>query len=193
MELDAMIRVVVTAGSASFPRPEFWRDEVSYDVMTPAAARGVLDRIHWRPAIRWVIDAISVLRPIRFREIGRGLSAEGARSVILEDVGYIIDAHFEMTSRAGTRDEPARHLGMFRRQIRKGAAIFLGSELHPGEVCLVEDVPDDRGEPINETRDLGWMVHQADYEDRRRLRFFRAEMVRGVVAVPSPNDARLFG
>lgn len=188
------MRVLLTAESACFPRPDFRRDEVTYDVLTPSAARSVLDHVHWRPAIRWVIDAISVLRPICVCEYPTFAEEQlRPRSVILRDVGYLIDAHFELTAKAGPLDEPERHRGMFRRQIRSGPSVFLGREAHPGEIRLLEDVAPDRGTPINETRDLGWMVYEADYQDRGRLRFFRAQMMQGVVAVPPPGDLRIFG
>ena len=190
MENDYGFRVVVRGKTACFPRPEFWRDEISYDILTPGAARGVLDRIHWRPAIRWVIDSIAVLAPIQFRE--RGIRSE-RRSVILQNVGYIIDAHFDMTHRAGPRDEPLRHRGMARRQLKGGISVFLGSEEHPGEAMLLEDSAEDQALPIEVTRDLGWMVYEADYEDRKRLRFFRAEMIRGVIPIPPRDSVSLFG
>ncbi len=191
---NSAIQVVLSGESACFPRPEFYRDEISYDVLTPSAARGVLDRVHWRPAIRWMIDSISVLRPVRFSEQALDLDCGArARSISLRDVAYRIDAHFVMTSRAGALDEPERHRGMFRQQIRKGASVYLGSVQHPGKIRLLEDaVGLPECAPINETRDLGWMVHEADYQDRGRLRFFRAQMVCGVIKIPLPGDARLF-
>ena len=188
------VRVLLTAESACFPRPEFRRDEVTYDVLTPSAARGVLDRVHWRPAIRWVINAISILRPICVCEYRTSADEHlRRRSIILRDVGYLIDAHFDLTAKAGPLDEPERPRGMFRRQVRSGASVFLGGEAYPGEIRLLEDAAPEEGVPINETRDLGWMVHEADYQDRGRLRFFRAHMIAGVVTVPPPGDPRLFG
>lgn len=65
------IRLHVAGDYACFTRPEMKVERVSYDVMTPSAARGILEAIHWKPAIRWVIDAIHVLKPIRFQSIRR--------------------------------------------------------------------------------------------------------------------------
>src|ERR1700730_19379078 len=56
---------------ACFTRPEMKVERVSYDVMTPSAARGILEAIHWKPAIHWIVDAIRVLKPIRFQSIRR--------------------------------------------------------------------------------------------------------------------------
>ena len=65
------IRLLVSGDHACFTRPEMKVERVSYDVMTPSAARGILEAIHWKPAITWIIDAIHVLKPIRFQSIRR--------------------------------------------------------------------------------------------------------------------------
>ena len=60
------IRLLVSGDYACFTRPELKVERVTYDVMTPSAARGILEAIHWKPAIRWVVEKIHVLKPIRF-------------------------------------------------------------------------------------------------------------------------------
>jgi len=65
------IRLRVSGRWALFTRPEMKVERVSYDVMTPSAARGILEAIHWKPAIKWIIDEIHVLKPIRFQSIRR--------------------------------------------------------------------------------------------------------------------------
>src|SRR5262249_17972376 len=65
------VRLKVWGDHACFTRPEMKVERVSYDVMTPSAARGILEAIHWKPAIAWVIDKIHVLKPIRFQSIRR--------------------------------------------------------------------------------------------------------------------------
>jgi CRISPR-associated protein Cas5d len=123
-------------------------ERVSYDVMTPSAARGVLEAIHWKPAITWMVDRIHVLRPIRFQTIrrnevaskvpvptarramergdlgGLGLAVDNDRqqraTVALYEVAYVIEAHFEMTARAKDDDTPAKHIEMFKRRAAKG-------------------------------------------------------------------------
>ena len=64
------IRLHVWGRNALFTRPEMKVERVSYDVMTPSAARGILEAIHWKPAIRWVIDRIHVLAGGRLVESG---------------------------------------------------------------------------------------------------------------------------
>lgn len=123
-------------------------ERVSYDVMTPSAARGILEAIHWKPAIRWHIDRLHVLKPIRFQsirrnEVGAKASASNAKSamkkgsteglgivvdenrqqraaMVLTNVAYVIEAHFTMTEKAGPEDTPAKHLSMFNRRAAKG-------------------------------------------------------------------------
>jgi CRISPR-associated protein Cas5d len=123
-------------------------ERVSYDVMTPSAARGILEAIHWKPAIRWHIDRIHVLKPIRFQsirrnEVGAKISEPNAASamkrgtteglgivvdekrvqraaLVLVDVAYVIEAHFTLTGKAGPEDSAAKHISMFNRRAAQG-------------------------------------------------------------------------
>ncbi|TCH98145.1 type I-C CRISPR-associated protein Cas5 [Roseococcus sp. SYP-B2431] len=142
------MRLHVWGDRACFTRPEMKVERVSYDVMTPSAARGILEAIHWKPAITWVVDRIHVLRPIRFQSFrrnevsakasaalasramgagstqGLGLVVEDIRqqraATLLVDVAYVIEAHFVMSARAGAEDTPAKHLSMFNRRAAAG-------------------------------------------------------------------------
>lgn len=142
------VKLHVWGDRACFTRPEMKVERVSYDVMTPSAARGILEAIHWKPAIRWAIDAIEVLKPIRFQSIRRNevgsrvptvavrkamkagevqdlrMVAEENRqqraATLLIDVAYVIHAHFELTERAGPGDSEAKHLSMFNRRAAGG-------------------------------------------------------------------------
>lgn len=142
------IRLRVSGPYACFTRPELKVERMSYEVMTPSAARGILEAIHWKPAIRWVVDAIHVLKPIRFQSIRRnevGSKAPGGSikaamnrgdlnglgivvdedrqqraSTVLVDVDYIIEAHFERTARWGDEDTDAKHIDTFRRRAARG-------------------------------------------------------------------------
>ena len=142
------IRLHVWGDFACFTRPEMKVERVSYDVMTPSAARGVLEAIHWKPAIRWVIDRIHVLKPIRFEnlrrnEVGGRIPSGNVRramrsgdasglqihiedhrqqraSTLLRDVAYVIDAHFVLTPAADPTDTEAKHLSMFNRRAARG-------------------------------------------------------------------------
>ena len=142
------IRLHVWGDYACFTRPEMKVERVSYDVMTPSAARGVLDAIHWKPGLRWVVDRIHVLRPIRFEsfrrnELASNISVSNVRkamrsgateelhayigedrqqraSTLLRDVAYVIEAHFEFTEAAEADDTAGKHLSMFKRRALKG-------------------------------------------------------------------------
>ncbi|GAA0601497.1 type I-C CRISPR-associated protein Cas5c [Caenispirillum bisanense] len=209
------IQIKVWGDYALFSRPEFKTERASYEVLTPSAARGILDAVHWKPAIRWVIDRIHVRRPIRFETIRRNevagkapytLARQAARgekpmpylvveddrqqraALVLRDVEYVIEAHFDMTERAGPGDNPAKHLEMARRRIERGQCAWqpsLGTReftaffgpVEPGEL---ETVPDAlRGE-----RDLGWMLHDIDFADGMTPHFFHAVLRDGVLDVP---------
>ena len=142
------VKLHVWGDYACFTRPEMKVERVSYDAITPSAARGILEAIHWKPAIRWMIDRLHVLKPIRFEnlrrnELGSKTSArrveqamkacttDGLHTVIendrqqrattlLRDVAYVIEAHFVLTDKAGTGDSEAKHLSIFRRRAAKG-------------------------------------------------------------------------
>lgn len=142
------VRLRVWGDRACFTRPEMKAERVSYDVMTPSAARGLLEAVHWKPAIRWVVDRIHVLRPIRFNTVRRnevgekippsnvtkamkGGTTEGLHKVVeedrqqrattyLSDVDYLVEAHFVLTDDAAEDDTEAKHLSMFNRRAEKG-------------------------------------------------------------------------
>jgi CRISPR-associated protein Cas5d len=142
------VRLHVWGERACFTRPEMKVERVSYDMMTPTAARGILEAIHWKPAIRWEIDRIHVLKPIRFQsfrrnEVGAKISAAVAThamragstaglgivieenrqqraTTLLVDVAYVIEAHFALTDKAESDDTPAKHISMFNRRAAAG-------------------------------------------------------------------------
>ena len=142
------VRLRVWGERACFTRPEMKVERVSYDCVTPSAARGILEAIHWKPAIRWVIDRIHVLEPIRFQsfrrnEVGAKISESNARSAMragstaglglivdenrqqrattmLVHVDYVIEAHFELTEKASAEDTAAKHASMFNRRAGSG-------------------------------------------------------------------------
>ncbi|KAF1049014.1 type I-C CRISPR-associated protein Cas5c [Xylophilus sp.] len=209
--------LLVKGERACFTRPEMKVERVSYDVITPSAARGILDAIHWQPAIRWHIDRIHVLNPVRFESIRRnevgskispasvakamkaGSTAGLANYVdedrqqraatILRDVAYVIEAHFELTRKAGPDDSVGKHLDIFNRRARKGQcfqAPCLGVREFPADFRLLEgDAPiPARHESLLGERDLGWMLHDIDCDRGMEPRFFRARLVDGIVEVP---------
>lgn len=210
------VKLHIWGERACFTRPEMKVERVSYDVITPSAARGILSAIHWKPAIAWRVDRIRVLQRIRFESIRRNevgsklaprkvRSAMRARSTaglinlvdadrqqraatILRDVAYVIEAHFELTLQAGADDTEGKHLDIFNRRARKGQCFqmpCMGVREFPAHFALLEgNVPEPHESLLGE-RDLGWMLHDIDYQRDMTPRFFRARMVDGVIEVPA--------
>lgn len=220
------IKLMVWGERACFTRPEMKVERVSYDVITPSAARGILEAIHWKPAIRWVVDGIRVLKPIRFEsirrnEVGSKISARSVGSAmkagttegvvtyvdqdrqqraatVLRDVAYVIEAHFEITGKAGDEDSEGKHLDIFKRRARKGQyfhAPCLGVREFPANFRLVED---EEPEPsfhssLEGERELGWMLHDFDFQNNTEPRYFKAAMHNGYVKVPDFNSEEIKG
>lgn len=208
------ISVEVWGDYACFSRPELKTERVSYDVMTPSAARGLLDAICWHPGMRWVVDRIHVCAPIRFTNIRRNevkdiISARNAKAamesgeeiylatsesiqqraaMVLRDVRYVIDAHFEMTARATPTDNPGKFQDIMRRRVEKGQFYHqpcFGVREFPAQFKPCEELPPCPEELAGE-KDLGWMLLDLDYSDRENItpRFFRAVLRDGVLEVP---------
>ena len=167
----------VWSENACFTRPEMKVERVSYDVMTPSAARGVLEAILWKPAIFWQVEQIDVLQPIRWESVRRnevgammsprsdGLFIEEQRQqragLFLRDVAYTIHAYFRMTERAGSEDNVTKFQEMFVRRVAKGQCFnrpYLGCREFSAHFELVPDEPS-LPDTITETRDLGWMLY----------------------------------
>lgn len=204
---------------ACFTRPEMKVERVSYDVMTPSAARACLEAILWKPAIRWHVRMIEVLKPIRWINLRRnevasvvstrnvetamktgtgdlGLYIEEDRQqragLFLRDVAYRIHADLEFIPSQDPQGNIAKYREMFERRAGKGQCVnqpYLGCREFAASFRLA-DAEKPRAAPINETRDLGFMLHDLDFSDRSdpQPRFFRAEMKSGVVQVPTWNS-----
>ena len=212
------ISVEVWGEYALFSRPELKTERVSYDVMTPSAARGLLDAIMWHPGLKWVVDSIHVCAPIRFTNIRRNevkdtISARKAQSVmekggelylatpesiqqraamVLRDVHYVIDAHFEMTQRASPTDNPGKFQEMMRRRVEKGQFYHqpcFGVREFPAHFKPCTQLPP-CPEELKGEKDLGWMLLDMDYSDPKNItpHFFRATLRDGVLEVPPMYD-----
>lgn len=209
------IKVEVWGDYALFTRPEMKVERVSYDVMTPSAARGLIEAIYWHPGMRWHIDRIHVCAPIRFTNLRRNevkstVSARAARTVmergkgalylstsediqqraalLLREVHYVIEAHFEMTEKAAPGDNPGKFQDIVRRRIQKGQFYHqpcFGCREFPAQFRLWEGVPPCPAELKGE-RDLGWMLYDMDYTDPENITplFFRGILRDGVLEVP---------
>lgn len=207
------IKIRVKGDYALFTRPEMKVERVSYDVITPSAARGIIEAVYWKPAIRWVIDRIHVLRDIEFTNVRRNevsekvsenearrrmnganeafyLSATASRqqraAMVLKNVDYVIEAHFELTEKAGAEDTVEKHYNIVLRRLRKGqhfSAPCLGTREFGAEVELIEAEQDAPKSPLVGTRDLGWMLYDMDFSNPNDIQpaFFKAELRDGVL------------
>ena len=195
--------------TACFTRPEMKTERVSYDVPTPSAARGMIESIYYHPGLKWTIDRIWVLKPIQFmnlrrNEVSSKISASnvmqeangGKQSCIvttqdiqqraammLKDVRYVIEAHFDMTDKANASDNPGKFQDIVKRRLRKGAcyaAPYLGTRECTAHFRLWEG---GAIEGIDETRDLGYMLYDMDYSDPENIQpmFFHAKMEHGCI------------
>lgn len=207
------ITVRVQGDYALFTRPEMKVERVSYDVITPSAARGLIEAVYWKPAIRWVIDKIHVLNEIEFTNVRRNEVSEKASesearrrmngttnapmylaatevrqqraALVLKNVDYVIEAHFEMTEKAGLEDTAEKHYNIALRRFRKGQyfhAPCLGTREFGAKMDLIED-GDIPQSPLEGRRDLGWMLYDLDFSNPRDIqpKFFKAEMREGII------------
>jgi CRISPR-associated protein Cas5d len=218
------IQLEVWGDYALFTRPELKTERVSYDMITPSAARGILDGIFFHPGLRWCVDRIRVCAPIRFTNIRRNevksvIRASSVRTVmergqgelylstsddiqqraalLLRDVHYVIDAHFEMTDRAAPGDNPGKFQEMTKRRISRGQCYhqpYFGCREFPVKFALCESIPE-CPEELKGTRDLGYMLWDMDYSDPENIQplFFRAVLHDGVVEVPTRESKEVIG
>ena len=229
------ITLKVSGDYALFSRPEMKVERVSYDVITPSSARGILEAIYWKPQMRWEVTEIRVLNPIRFTNIrrneisskipmggGGGVNAamrdpsvrpsidvsehrQQRASLLLKDVAYVIRARVHVLDprmEPGSDSLPdaqaaAKHLEMFKRRAAKGQSFhqpYFGCREFPVRFELIEDevqIPPCDPSLLGD-KDLGFMLHEIDFEQNRTTKavrsttphFFRAQMNDGVIKVP---------
>lgn len=207
-------QVEVWGDYACFTRPEMKVERVSYDVMTPSAARGILDAIYWHPGLLWHIDRIYVLRPIRFAGIRRNevkskLSAAGVKTLmtggggksylstkddivqraalVLQDVRYVIEAHFTLTERCAPSDNAGKFCDIMRRRLESGQCYHqpcFGTREFPANFRPWPGGPIVTAYP-DEDRELGFMLYDLDYSDPQNItpQFFRGVLRRGILDV----------
>lgn len=207
---------------ACFTRPEMKVERVSYDLITPSAARAVFDAILWKPGLRWRMRRIEVLNPLRWisvrrNEVGAVASTRNAQvamhegrgalalyvederqqraGLFLRDVAYRLHADLDLQGEEA-RANPGKYLAMFSRRAAAGQCVnqpYLGCREFAARFRLVDLVnngaagwqagPDEPPALDTWTADLGWMLHDLDYEQAAtpQPRLFRAQVNKGVV------------
>ena len=192
-------------------------------VLTPApgCARHPQKRFIEASAIRWIVEAVHVLKPVRFQsirrnEVGHKAPAASVRqamksgdlsdllllvdedrqqraATVLVDVAYVIEARFEMTAKAGPSDNEGKHLDSFNRRARKGQC-FHQPSLGTREFPArfrLIEAGEALPPAIDETRDLGFMLYDIDHGGDRSSLFFRARLDTGVIRVPAPDSPEI--
>lgn len=206
MQTEMALEVKVWGSFACFTRPEMKVERVSYPVMTPSAARGILEAIFWKPEMMWRVEEIRVLKPIRYfsilrnevnsrasERVARGWSVRGGgyfaaedraqrHTLALRDVAYTIRA--TPVVRAGVSADSAKYRDQFRRRVRRGQCFsmpYLGCR----EFTASFGPPHPDEVPIDESPDLGRMLLNLDYaadgSGRGTPRFFNARLIKGVL------------
>jgi CRISPR-associated protein Cas5d len=196
------VAVQVWGEGALFTRPEFRVERLTYPVMTPTAAIGVLESIFWKPEFAWVPVAIEVLRPIRQftlrrnethdlpsvadavnkgRRIDTVANRDQRNAVCLREVAYRVHAHVELRENA-TKNEAA-YRDQFRRRVMRGACFqqpYLGAREFPAYFGAPDDTPPDS----TLTDDLGIMLHRVHHGSPVRFDWFHARIDKGVMRIP---------
>lgn len=208
------VKVHIWGDFALFSRPELKVERCSYDVITPSAARGILEAIYWHPGMEYKIDRIYVRKPIQFTSIRRNevkskVSASNAMStmnggkkelylcskeeivqrasLLLKDVDYVIEAHFEMTDKANSSDNSGKFKDIIMRRLKRGECYhtpYFGCREFPVKFELYEDKEVVTAYPDSD-RDLGLMLYDFDYSDPDDIQpmFFRAVLRNGCLDV----------
>lgn len=206
------VRVRVWGEYALMSRPEMKTERVSYDVLTPSAARGILESLYWHPGLHYVIDRIIVVKPIQFTSVRRNevkskISANNVlpvyngmakelyintkadivqrASLLLRDVEYVIEAHFEMTDKANASDNPGKFKDILMRRLQRGECYhmpYFGCREFPAHFSLCEEEIQSAYADVEE-KDLGYMLYDMDYSDCQNIQpmFFRAVLRKGVL------------
>ncbi len=192
------ISLEVWGDYALFTRPEMKTERVSYDVMTPSAARGLLESIFWHPGMQYQIQRIHVCAPIKFSNLRRNevmtrANLRNAKTVmeqgkgelyiasfqciqqraamLLRDVHYVIDAKFSMTENAAESDNPGKFQDIIKRRIKRGAFYskpYFGCREFPAHFKECEALPPCPRE-LKGTTDLGYMLWDMDYSDPENI------------------------
>ena len=217
------VQMEVWGDYACWSRPELKTERYSYDVPTPSGARGMLESVYWHPGLRWHIDKVYVMNPIRFTNLRRNevkskilasaiLSEANGKAAsyidrnediqqrattMLRDVHYVIEAHFEMTDKASASDNPGKFQDIIKRRLERGQCYsmpYFGTREFPAHFRRCTELPPCPDE-LKGVRDLGWMLLDMDYTNPQNItpRFFRASLTDGVMVVPPWDSEEVRG
>lgn len=227
-----MFRILLEGEYALFSRPEFKVERVTYEVPTPSAVEGILKSVYWKPAIRYVVDRIVVFHPINLTSVRRNEVKEKVlyaavrnqmkggdgdptiytkdcisqrSSLLLKDVKYGVEFHFELTGVRSEKEEQsdAKHASILKRRLENGQCFrqpcFGCREFPVRSIRLVDEFDLAEVDPsLSGERDLGVMLYGLNFRDDTRLSedwnpayfsdcadpvFYHPKMVDGVIDV----------
>jgi len=213
----------ISGDFACFTRPEMKVERVSYDVITPSAARSIFEAILWKPAIEWHIEKIEILKPIKWINLRRNevknvfpvnnitKAKEGGKipeilieksrqqrsGLFLKDVAYRIYGSFHLTNKAGKADNAGKFSEMFKRRAKKGQCFnqpYLGCREFTCNFRLIEDLTKEL--PAQDiTMQLGWMLFDLDFSDKNNPTplFYNPKIEQGVIQVPLKSSGEIMG
>lgn len=206
---------------ACFTRPELKVERVSYDVITPSAARAIFESIFWKDAIRWEVTKIEILNPIKWTSVRRNevgaVAGKNIKSIyieekrqqknalLLKDVCYRIYAKLifipvrdrkNLKHEPGFDENPGKYNAMFERRAAKGQCFnqpYLGTREFAASFQFVDPSVGDLRPAIEEDRDFGIMLYDMDFSDINNVQpmFYRAIMVQGMIMVPAYNSEEI--
>ncbi len=205
------IRVRVSGDFACFTRPEAKVERFSYPVMTPSAARNILDSICWRPEMRWIVTRITVLKPIRFLSVLRNEVQSKLSPAVVKKWMKDPEQFTPLVAGAGQGTDgtprnttllrdvaywidayphvfdtsgdntPAKYMAMMERRIEKGQC-FHRPYLGCREFAAEFGPPLPDDVPIAETMEIGRMLYDIAFlTDGNKAAFFEARLVNGVL------------
>ena len=206
---------------ACFTRPELKVERVSYDVITPSAARAIFESIFWKDAIRREVTKIEILNPIKWTSVRRNevgaVAGKNIKSIyieekrqqknalLLKDVCYRIYAKLifipvrdrkNLKHEPGFDENPGKYNAMFERRAAKGQCFnqpYLGTREFAASFQFVDPSVGDLRPAIEEDRDFGIMLYDMDFSDINNVQpmFYRAKMVQGMIMVPAYNSEEI--
>jgi CRISPR-associated protein Cas5d len=205
------VRVKISGPFACFTRPETKVERVSYPVITPSAARNILDAICWRPEMRWIVTSISVLKPICYISVlrnevqsklspgsikkwmtdpakyepmaaGAGANTEGTpRNSVLLRDIAYIVEAFPLVFDTSGDNTPVKYVSMLQRRVEKGQC-YHRPALGCREFAADFAPPAEHDRPLPISADFGRMLYDIAFlPEGNRASFFEARLENGVM------------
>jgi CRISPR-associated protein Cas5d len=205
------VRVRVSGQFACFTRPEAKVERYSYPVMTPSAARNILDAICWRPQMRWIVTSITVLKPIRLMSVLRNEVQSKVSPVAIKkwmrdgstfepliagagngtdgtprNTTLLRDVAYWIDAHPQVFDTsgdntPVKYVEMMRRRVEKGQC-FQRPYLGCREFAAEFGPPSEDDQPIEDSMEIGRMLYDIAFlPEGNRAAFFEARLENGVM------------